>query len=80
MEQSIRYRGKNYTLGEIDEIREVLVTYQDRSRRFISQEICRRWGLRQPNGALKDMICRGLLLHLEAQGFIELPPRKKEPP
>jgi hypothetical protein len=79
MEQSIRYRGKNYTLGEIDEIREVLVTYQDRSRRFISQEICRRWGLRQPNGALKDMICRGLLLHLEAQGFIELPPRKKNP-
>jgi len=79
MEQSIRYRGKNYTLGEIDEIREVLVTYQDRSRRFISQEICRRWGLRQPNGVLKDMICRGLLLHLEAQGFIELPPRKKNP-
>jgi hypothetical protein len=26
------------------------------------------------------MICRGLLLQLEAQGFIELPPRKKTPP
>jgi hypothetical protein len=25
------------------------------------------------------MICRGLLLQLEAQGFIELPPRKKNP-
>ena len=80
MEQWIRYRGKNYTLREIDEIREILIAYRDRSRRFISQEICRRWGWRQPNGVLKDMICRGLLLQLESQGFIELPPRKKNPP
>jgi len=80
MEEWIRYRGKNYTLGEINEVREILIAYRDRSRRFISQEICRRWGWRQPNGVLKDMICRGLLLQLEARGFIELPPRKKNPP
>jgi hypothetical protein len=79
MEEWIRYRGRNYTLREINEIREILMAYRDRSRRFISQEVCRRWGWRQPNGALKDMICRGLLLQLEAQGFIELPPRKKNP-
>lgn len=29
---------------------------------------------------LKDMICRGLLLQLEAQGLVELPPRRKNPP
>jgi hypothetical protein len=79
MEEWVRYRGKNYTLREIDEIREILIASRERSRRFISQEICRRWGWRQPNGVLKDMICRGLLLQLEAQGFIELPPRKKNP-
>jgi hypothetical protein len=79
MEEWIRYRGKNYTLQEIDEIREVIIAHRDRSRRFISQEICRRWGWRQPNGVLKDMICRGLLLQLEVQGFIKLPPRKKNP-
>ena len=79
MEEWIRYRGKNYTLREIDEIREILIAYPERSRRFISQEICRRWGWRQPNGVLKDMICRGLLLQLEAQGYIELPARKKNP-
>ncbi len=79
MEEWIRYRGKNYTLREINEIREILIAYRDRSRRFISEEICRRWGWRQPNGVLKDMICRGLLLQLEARGFIELPPRKKNP-
>lgn len=79
MEQWIRYRGKDYTLREINEIREILIAYRDRSRRFISQEICRRWGWRQPNGVLKDMVCRSLLLELEARGFIELPPRKKNP-
>lgn len=79
MEQGIRYRGKNYTLREINEIREIIIAYRDRSRRFISQEICRRWGWRQPNGVLKDMVCRGLLLQLEARGFIELPPRKWHP-
>jgi hypothetical protein len=79
MEEWVRYRGKNYTLREINEVREILIACRDRSRRFISQEICRRWGWRQPNGVLKDMICRGLLLQLEAQGFIELPPRKKNP-
>jgi hypothetical protein len=79
MEEWIRYRGKNYTLREINEIREILIAYRDRSRRFISAEICRRWGWKQANGVLKDMICRGLLLQLEARGFIELPPRKKNP-
>jgi len=79
MGEWIRYRGKNYTFREINEIREVLIAYRDRSRRFISQEICRRWGWKQPNGVLKDMICRGLLLQLEARGFIELPARKKNP-
>jgi hypothetical protein len=80
MEEWMRYRGKNYTLQEINEIREILIAHRDRSRRFISQEICRRWQWRQPNGVLRDMICRGLLLELEAQGFIKLPPRKKNPP
>lgn len=79
MEEWIRYRGKTYTSREIDEIREIILAYRDHSRRFISQEICRRWGWRQANGVLKDMICRGLLLQLEAEGFIELPPRKKNP-
>jgi len=80
MEEWIRYRGKNYTLREIDEIREILIAHRDRSRSFISREICRQWGWKQPNGVLKDMICRSLLLQLEARGFIELPPRKKNPP
>jgi hypothetical protein len=80
MNEAIRYRGKVFGPREIDEIREVIAAHQERSRWFISRELCRRWGWRQPNGILKDIICRGLLLRLEAQGFIELPPRGKIPP
>jgi len=80
MDGALRYRGKTYTAREIDEIRWIIATHQDKSRWFISKEICRRWGWRQPNGVLKDMVCRGLLLRLEAQGLIALPPRRKDPP
>jgi hypothetical protein len=80
MNEGIRYRGKVFGPREIQEIREVIAAHRERSRWFISRELCRRWGWTQPNGVLKDMICRGLLLRLEAQGLIELPPRGKIPP
>lgn len=80
MDEHIRYRGRTYTAREINEIREVIATHRAKSRWFISREICRRWGWIQPNGVLKDMVCRGLLLRLDTQGLIELPPRRKKPP
>jgi hypothetical protein len=80
MSEAIRYRGKVFGSREIEEIREVIAAYRERSRWFISRELCRRWGWTQPNSVLKDIVCRGLLLRLEAQGLIELPPRGKIPP
>src|SRR4030042_6025073 len=80
MNEAIRYRGKVFGPGEVNEIREVIASNAERSRWFISRELCRKWGWTQPNGVLKDMICRGLLLRLEAEGLIELPPRGKIPP
>ena len=79
MEHGVRYRGKTYTIQEINEIREFIARHQDKSRFFISKELCRRWNWIQPNGVLKDMVCRGLLLFLQREGLIELPPRKSEP-
>ncbi len=76
----IRYRGRVFTGREIEEIREVILTHRDRSRWFISRELCRRWQWVQPNGVPKDIICRGFLLHLARQGFIELPPCRKKTP
>ena len=67
MDGEIRCRGKTYTSKEIDEIREVIAAHPGKSRWFISRELCRKWNWIQPNGVLKDMICRGLLLRLNAQ-------------
>ena len=35
--------------------------------------LCEAWGWRQANGALRDMVCRGLLLELARAGHLELP-------
>lgn len=80
MEGVIRYRGWSFSRAQVEEIREIIASHWHRSRWFISREICRRWDWRYANGALKDIWCRGLLLHLAACGLIELPAARKECP
>lgn len=63
-------------MQDIATIRKIVASHPSKSRRFISQEVCRTWNWRQPNGVLKDMVCRSLLLLLESKGYIELPARK----
>jgi hypothetical protein len=76
METIITYRRRSVTLQDIVTIRRIIEAHSDKSRRFISQEVCRQWDWRQPNGVLKDMVCRSLLLLLESKGLIKLPARK----
>jgi len=80
MEAITTYRGRAISKSDIAVIRQIISTHPDRSRRFISQEVCRIWNWRQTNGTLKDMVCRSLLLLLESKGLIKLPPRKSNPP
>jgi hypothetical protein len=77
--ESIVYRGREVTMQDIAAVKRIIAAHPDRSRRFISQEVCRVWDWRQPNGVLKDMVCRSLLLLLESKGFISLPQRKCTP-
>jgi len=76
----ITYRGYSVTQSDIDVVKNIIAAYPDKSRRFISQEVCRVWDWRQPNGILKDMVCRSLLLLLESKGLIKQPPKKCNPP
>jgi hypothetical protein len=78
--EPIRYRGRDFSAEEIDEIRGIIALYPEGSRWSISREICRKWGWRQANGILKDMVCRGLLLYLQSLGLIELPPVRRATP
>lgn len=47
-------------------------------RTRLSVELCELWDWRAPNGQLKDMACRNLLLRLEQAGQICLPPRQRK--
>lgn len=80
MEITITYRGRLISPSDIGLIRKIISTNPCASRRFISQELCRAWNWRQANGALKDMVCRSLLLLLASKGLIHLPPPKRKPP
>jgi len=55
-------------------IRQFIAEHPGSSRRDLSKKLCQAWNWVQANGALRDMVCRGLMLMLHRQGLIELPP------
>ena len=80
METEIRYRGKDYGPEEIAFVRRLVEAHPTATRRGLSLKLCEAWEWRQPNGAPRDMVCRGLLLALHRAGLIELPaPRYRRP-
>jgi hypothetical protein len=77
VETEIRYRGTTYTERELEDVRTLIAVNPGKSRYFLSKELCRLWNWTQPNGVPKDMVCRGLLLKLDREGLITLPPQKR---
>ncbi len=75
----LKYRNRFISTEDITFIKKLIKSNRDYGRCALSRQICRSWNWIQPNGQLKDMICRGLLLHLERQGYLQLPPRKRTP-
>jgi hypothetical protein len=69
----LRYRGRNVSEQDILYIRELIAAHPGASRRSLSTKLCEAWQWRQSNGALRDMVCRGLLLMLHRAGRIVLP-------
>jgi len=80
MDTVLRYRGRSVTHADVVFIRALIETHPTASRRALSQELCRAWSWVQANGALRDMVCRGLMLALHRAGHIELPPTRRTPP
>jgi len=74
METVIRYRGRNVTDQDVVFIRKFIEQNSNDSRWMLSRKLCQAWNWVQPNGALRDMICRGMMLELARAGQIELPP------
>jgi hypothetical protein len=68
-----RYRGRNITGSEILFLRQFIADHPELSRYALSRKLCELWQWKQANGALRDMVCRGLLLVLDRAGEIQLP-------
>ena len=79
MEALLTYRGRRVTAEDAALIRQLIEKNPGDSRWALSRKLCQAWGWRQPNGALRDMVCRGLMLALCRAGHIELPARKRTP-
>ena len=79
MEAIITYRKRPITPDDIKFIKKLITERPKESRRALSQRICQVWNWTQPNGCLKDMVCRSMLLELERGGHLVLPPKKRHP-
>jgi len=74
MKRTLSYRHRVVTDDDVDFIRRLIAEHPGSSRRDLSKKLCEAWNWVQANGALRDMVCRGLMLMLHRAGLIELPP------
>jgi hypothetical protein len=77
MQRTLSYRHRVITDDDVVFIRKLITEHPGLSRRGLSKKLCEAWHWVQANGALRDMVCRGLMLMLHREGLIELPPVRR---
>lgn len=77
MDKPLSYRHREISEDDLVFIRTLIAENPDLSRRALSKKLCEAWNWVQANGALRDMVCRGLMLMLHREGLIELPPVRR---
>ena len=73
MQPALSYRHRVITEEDLVFIRRLIADHPQSSRRKLSEQLCQAWNWVQANGALRSMVCRGLMLMLHRRGLIELP-------
>ena len=73
-ERGLSHRHRVITDDDLVFIRRLIVENPSCSRRELSKKLCEAWNWMQANGALRDMVCRSMMLKLHREGHIELPP------
>ncbi|MEF8713403.1 MAG: hypothetical protein V5B39_07530, partial [Accumulibacter sp.] len=73
-------RGRTVTTDDLETIRALLEAHPEASRRAFSQRLCEHGDWRQSHGALRDRVCRSLLLALHRAEPIRLPAVRHRPP
>ena len=77
MAETWRYRGQEIDSEQVAFLREFIRAHPASSRWKLSRQLCEALGWKQANCALRDMVCRWMLLMLERAGEIELPPVRR---
>jgi len=77
MQTPLTYRHRVITEDDLVFIRKLIAEHPQLSRRALSAKLCEAWNWRQANGALRDMVCRGMMLMLHRAALIELPPVRR---
>jgi hypothetical protein len=80
MAELLKYRGRQVTDADAAFLRDLIARNPTASRCALSRLACQAWNWVQPNGVLRDMVCRGLMLQLHRCGHIVLPAQQKLPP
>jgi hypothetical protein len=78
MQTKICYRHRVVTDSDVAFIRGLVAEHPESSRRDLSKKLCVAWNWVQANGALRDMVCRALMLKLHREALIELPPVRRQ--
>ncbi len=73
-------QGRPFGPQQLAQVRALLGQQGDWSRYRLSRQLARLWNWRTPQGQLKDMAARTLLLKLQERGWITLPPRRRASP
>lgn len=75
-----KYCGKNWTQGDLDQIRALIYDNPTATRAKLSRMVCEVFDWQKPDGKLKDMSCRVAMLRMHRDGTIELPLPKRPAP
>jgi len=80
MDAVLRYRGRLITAEDITQLQALVVAQPAASRYALARQVCELWQWRQPNGRLREGVCRSLLVQLHRAGHLVLPPVRAQMP
>ena len=75
----LSFRGREIRAVDLAFLRQLIADHPGLSRRALSVRVCQAWNWTQPNGQLRDQVCRSLMLRLHREGHLELPAARSQP-
>lgn len=73
----LSFHGRIFQRQELEFMREIAKDYAGLAVTEMARTLCELLDWKRPTGRLKDLECRQLLEHLEAQGWLKLPPVRR---